>query len=83
MSPEAANYVGFLGMGLIIAAYAYVTLAKAQNQFLYHGMNLVGAGLLVASLLVNTNLPALVLEAIWMVIALVGLTVALMKRGKA
>jgi hypothetical protein len=46
-------------------------------------MNLVGAALLVASLMVNTNLPALVLEAIWMVIALAGLAFAFARRGQA
>ena len=80
MSPELANIVGFVGMGLIIAAYAYVTASKAPNPFLLHGANLAGATLLVLSLLVNTNLPALVLEATWAAIALFGLSKAAMAR---
>ena len=77
VSPDAANIVGFIGMGLIVAAYAYLTVSKAPNPLVIHGTNLVGATLLVLSLLVNTNLPALVLEAIWAAIAAVGLVMAI------
>ena len=77
MSPEVANIVGFIGMTLIVIAYAYVTASKAPNPFVLHGTNLVGATLLVLSLLVNTNLPALVLESIWAAIAAVGLVMAI------
>ena len=82
MSPEVANVVGFVGMGLIIAAYFYLTASKAPNPFLLHGANLAGATLLVLSLLVNTNLPALVLEAVWAAVAIWGLSKALLSRRK-
>ena len=83
MTPGLANVVGFVGMGLIIAAYAYVTASKAPNPFLLHGANLAGATLLVLSLLVNTNLPALVLETTWAAIALFGLSkAAISRRGQ-
>jgi len=80
MSPELANIVGFVGMAFIIAAYAYVTASKSPNPFLLHGANLAGATLLVLSLLVNTNLPALVLESVWAAIAVFGLSKAAMAR---
>ena len=82
MSPDVANIVGFVGMAFIIAAYAYLTASKAPNPFLLHGANLVGATLLVLSLLVNTNLPALLLEGIWAAVAVWGLSKALMSRRK-
>ena len=50
MTPGLANVVGFVGMGLIIAAYAYVTASKAPNPFLLHGANLAGARLPYAQL---------------------------------
>ena len=81
MSPTFANSVGFLGMALIVSAYAYVTVSKAANPFVLHGMNLVGAALLIASLTVNRNLPSLVLESIWLAVALFGLVKALLSRG--
>jgi hypothetical protein len=83
MTPDTANYIGFAGMALIVAAYAYVTASKAANLYLLHGMNLVGALLLVHSLTVNRNLPSMVLESIWAAVAVFGLTKALLARGRA
>ena len=83
MSPETANYIGFVGMALIVSAYAYVTASKAANPFVLHGMNLVGAALLVLSLTVNRNLPSMVLESVWALVALFGLGKALLGRGRS
>lgn len=80
MSSETANIFGFIGMVLIVAAYAYVTTSKAPNLFLLHGTNLAGAALLTVSLLVNTNLPSLVLEGVWASVAIWGLGKAWIKR---
>jgi len=82
MSSELATLVGFVGTALIVAAYIYVTAQKAPNPFILHGMNFAGAALLVLSLLVNTNLPALVLEGIWAAIALWGLFLAFRARKR-
>lgn len=82
MSSEAANIVGFAGMACIIFAYAYITAREAPNPFIQHGVNLAGACLLTASLLVNTNPPSLVLEGFWAAIALWGLAKAAIARGR-
>ena len=82
MSPTLADFVGFAGMALIVGAYAYVTASKSPNPFLLHGANFVGALLLVLSLLVNTNLPALLLEATWAAVAVFGLIKAASKSKK-
>ena len=68
--------IGFVGTACIIAAYAYLTLARSANPFILHGTNLLGAALLTVSLLVHTNWPSLVLEGFWAAIALVGLAKA-------
>lgn len=69
-----ANIAGFLGMALILSAYAYQTVqAERTRPALQHGLNLAGALLLVASLLVHVNMASLVLESVWAVIALFGL----------
>lgn len=74
IGPDLANVLGFAGMVLILAAYAYQTaVAERVNPLLQHGLNLVGAVLIVVSLTVHTNLPSLVLESVWALIALVGL----------
>ena len=84
MTPETANYLGFAGMALIVLAYAYVTVSKMPNPYLLHGLNLLGATLLVASLLVNRNLPSLVLELTWASVAIWGLAKAALRRdGRA
>lgn len=72
--------VGFLGMGCIIAAYAYMTAKADPNPFVLHGTNLAGAALLTVSLLVHTNLPSLVLEGFWAAIAIYGLVKAMRAR---
>jgi hypothetical protein len=82
VTPEAANIVGFIGTGLIVLAYFYLTASKTANPLLLHGLNLTGAMLLVASLLVNRNLPSLVLESIWAAVAIVGLCKALLSPSR-
>lgn len=73
MSGGLANLIGFAGSGLIVAAYLYLTLAKTMNAFVYNGLNLAGAALLLVSLTVHYNLPTIVLEIVWMTVALIGL----------
>ncbi len=80
MTPDLANSIGFIGMALIVSAYAYVTASKAANPFLLHGLNLVGAALLILSLTVNRNLPSMVLESVWAVVALFGLGKAFIQK---
>ena len=79
------SLVGLAGTVCIIAAYAYVTLAKTTNPFWLHGTNLTGAALLTVSLLYHTNWASLVLEGFWALIAVFGLVRAWRDRssGKA
>ena len=79
LPPLFANACGFAGMACVIAAYAYITGARAPNPFVQHGVNLAGAALLTVSLLVNTNPASLVLEGFWAAIALWGLAKAMRK----
>lgn len=81
LSREIANVLGFAGMACIIFAYAYITGRARPNPFVQHGVNLLGAFLLTISLLVNMNLPSLVLEGFWAAIAIWGLIKAV--RGRA
>ncbi len=68
-----ANVIGLLGSALIVFAYAYNVYAKAVNAFVYNGTNLIGALLLTLSLMVHFNLASLLLEFVWMAIAVGGL----------
>ena len=80
MSPLAADIVGLIGSALFIAAFAYANLAKTLDKLWFNLANLVGAILLLASLWVNFNLAAFVLEVAWGTIALLGIVGALRAR---
>jgi len=83
ISPFAADLFGFAGMACIIFAYGYITVIKAPNPFVQHGVNLAGAALLAISLTVNTNMASMVLEAFWAAIAIWGLAKAVLSRGSS
>ncbi len=83
ISSFTADLIGFAGMFCIVSAFAYSNVAKAMNMVLFNLTNLAGAILLTISLLVNYNLPTLVLEVVWMAIALFGLGKEFMRRRQA
>ncbi|RZV31697.1 MAG: hypothetical protein EX262_08610 [Sphingomonadaceae bacterium] len=83
ISPFAADLIGFAGSFCIVAAFAYSNLSKNMNMILFNLVNLTGALLLIISLTVNYNLPTMVLEIVWVGIALFGLVRELSRRLKA
>jgi len=83
ISPFAADLIGFAGSACIIAAFAYSNMSSAMNLLLFNLVNFIGAALLTVSLTVNFNLPTMVLEVIWMIIALLGIVKALRQRAAA
>ena len=83
LSVNAANYIGFAGSFCIVAAFAYANTATQMNKLVYNIVNFIGAALLAVSLTVNYNLPTLVLEFVWMAIALYGIAMALWRRKVA
>ncbi len=83
ITPFFADLIGFAGSFCIVAAYAYSTIVKDMNMVLFNLVNFLGAALLTVSLTVNFNLPTMVLEIVWMAIALFGLARALLDRRKS
>ena len=83
ISPFAADLIGFAGSACIIAAFAYSNVSSAMNLLVFNLVNFIGAALLTVSLTVNFNLPTMVLEIIWMFIALLGIAKALRQRAAA
>ena len=81
ISSFTADLIGFAGSFLIVSAYAYSNLTAQMNLLLFNLLNLAGAALLTISLLVNFNLPTLVLEIVWMAIALFGIVRAVRARS--
>ena len=80
ISPFAADLIGFAGSFFIVAAFAYSNLTTQMNALWFNVANFFGAALLTVSLMVNFHLPTMVLEIVWMAIALFGITKALIKR---
>jgi predicted benzoate:H+ symporter BenE len=83
LSPFAADLIGFAGSFFIVAAFAYSNLTTQMNALWFNVSNLLGAALLTISLTVNYNLPTMVLEVVWMAIAIFGIFKALRTRNDA
>lgn len=81
ISSQTADLIGFAGSFLIVSAYAYSNMAARMNLLLFNILNFFGAALLTVSLTVNFNLPTMVLEIVWMAIALFGIAKALHGRS--
>lgn len=80
ISSFTADLIGFAGSFCIVAAFAYSNMTRQMNLLLFNIVNFVGAALLTVSLTVNFNLPTMVLEIVWMAIALFGIGKALLAR---
>ena len=81
ISSSTADLIGFAGSFLIVSAYAYSNMTAQMNLLVFNVLNLIGAAFLAVSLTVNYNLPTMVLEIVWMGIALFGIFKALRKRS--
>lgn len=78
-----SNALGFAGTACCIIAYAYITYEDEPNRYLQHGLNFLGAVLLLISLMVNVNLPSIAMEGLWALVAGWGLAKAFLSRKRA
>lgn len=73
--------LGLFGVGLILAAYFALQAGRAQAHGLdYQLANLVGASLVLVSLIHEFNLSAFVIETAWVLISLYGIVKARRER---
>jgi hypothetical protein len=77
-----SNAVGLVGVFLILIGYAGVQLGKLDPRALIALLlNFIGAALVLVSLAFDFNLSAVIMEGIWVALALYGLVrLALKKR---
>lgn len=69
-----ANIVGMTGTALVVGTYFLLQLERIDaKSFTYNFLNLLGAVLLLLSLLVHFNLASFVIELFWIAASLVGL----------
>ncbi len=75
------DFVGNVGVALIILAYLALQLGKLDGRSLaYSAMNAVGAALVLVSLWFDFNLSAFIIEAFWVAISLIGIVRSLRAR---
>jgi len=69
-----SNVIGIVGVLVILLAYLFLQIEKWHPQSLpYLVTNVIGAGLIVFSLLFDWNLPAFVMEVLWIIISIAGI----------
>ncbi len=70
----AANIIGMMGTSIVVGTYFLLQMGKMESQSLsFNLLNLLGATLLMLSLLVHFNLASMVIEVFWILASLVGL----------
>jgi hypothetical protein len=67
------DFLGNIGVLLLMTAYLLLQLNKLSNGLVYSILNAVGACLIVVSLLTNFNLSAFLMEVFWVLISLIGI----------
>ena len=74
MNYSILDLLGNIGVFFIIIAYLLLQLNKMSSKDLaYSVMNLIGASLVIISLLQDFNLSAFIIEAFWVVISFIGI----------
>ena len=74
MNYGLVDLLGLVGVALIVVTYLFLQLEKLRsNDLAYSLFNAIGASLIVASLLVNFNLSALLMEVFWVLISCIGI----------
>lgn len=69
-----SNYIGILGVILVLVAYFLLQLNKMSGQSLtFSMMNAVGSILILVSLCYHLNIASLVIEIAWLLISLFGI----------
>ena len=68
------DFLGNVGVVLIIVAYLLLQLNRiGSNSLSYSLLNVLGAALIIVSLVFNFNLSAFIMETVWVVISLFGI----------
>jgi hypothetical protein len=69
------DFIGNIGVGLIILTYVLLQLEKLKSEsLLYSSLNALGASMIIVSLLFNFNFSAFIVEFFWVLISLFGVT---------
>jgi len=67
------NIVGFIGTGLYILSYLLLQMKKLDSGVIYTTMNLFAAIFVIISLTKYWNAPSFIIQAVWVIISIVGI----------
>lgn len=74
MNYGVMDLVGNIGVVVLMISYLMLQLDKIKGTDLWYSvLNAAGASLIVASLIVNFNLSALLMEVFWVLISFIGI----------
>ena len=77
------DVLGNIGVFLIILPYFLLQIRKLSSEsLLYSILNVLGASLIIVSLLFDFNLSAFIMEAFWVIISLIGIGKYYLHRNK-
>jgi hypothetical protein len=75
------DLIGLLGVILILIAYYLLQANKyAPSDLGYLKLNIIGSGFMLYSLCFNWNLPAVIIEVMWLVISVWGIYKTIRKK---
>lgn len=76
------DFVGSIGVGIIILTYIWLQLGKIRSEsFMYSLLNVCGASLIIFSLIYNFNFSAFIVEFFWLLISLFGIGKYFLKKN--
>jgi hypothetical protein len=82
VAPDIITLGGLVGTGVLIAAYFANQIGRLPSQdWRFPFANLVGSCLILASLLIDWNLPSVVIEGFWIAISLYGMSRQVRRRA--
>lgn len=75
------DIIGLLGVTLILVVYGLVNLDRIDvKKITFSVLNAIGAALILVSLYVDYNLPAVTIEVAWILISLYGIYAAIRRK---
>jgi hypothetical protein len=77
------DFVGNVGVALIIFTYILLQLEKIRSEsLLYSSLNALGASMIIVSLVFNFNFSAFIVEFFWVLISVYGIVKYFLKKNR-
>jgi hypothetical protein len=78
MKQQIVQIAGWVGVACVLVGYGLVTFTViSSHSMMYMALNVIGAAGLIVSSLSKKDFQPIVLNAVWLVIAVAGIVIAL------